>query len=262
MEPSRVSVLQQASYLQGILSSWVDSIGIRIIADNDFDRLSFEYKAATGRTIYPVFDPERSDVCKQTGFVVRGEDRAGRVVHTQAFRLWNLENSNLTQHFERHIRLYCAPDDPKMVPGNTVVSATNCSSVIGRAVYHGQLWLHQDWRGQEIAGMPLGREVLPRIGILLALLSMAPDYLFCMSAYPTAEKGLISSYGFYHSDLAALTFRDSENTVLWHETVSYLSAVEIGNEVRRTLDRCAMDETARPFLPVGQPKSPVLAAAE
>lgn len=261
MDLSRIHTLQHASYLQGLLSAWVESCGIRLFADTDFDRLAYEYKIGTGRDVYPVFDPQQSDICAQTGFVIRGEDTSGRVVHLQAFRLWDLQNSTLTKHFQRHIRLYCALDEKRISFANTVVSRTNCDWICGRVAYHGQIWLHKEWRGRAVVGMPLGREILPRIGIILAYLAMRPDYLFGLSSYPTAEKGMPSSYGFYHNDLAALAFRDKEENVLWHETVSYLSATEVGDEIRRTLDRCAMDKTARPFLPAALRTRPGLTAA-
>lgn len=213
------------------------SVGLRISVRSDFEEFVSNYRSLTGQETHPVFDPAASDVDGHTAFWICGEDGAGRVCHVQAVRLWDLGSGTLVEHLSRHVSLYCRRSDVEIDPNLTDVRGENCSALRGRVAYHGGLCLAGEYRKQLVRGVPLGREILPRLASILAYLALDPDYIFGMAPYPTAEKGLLASYGFYHADLAALAFRNAAGDLLWHETILWQSRAELREEFRRSFER-------------------------
>lgn len=236
--------IHHAALLYTDLVEMLEKHGISITIETDFQALATHYRQASGRSVYPVFDPEHTDVWESSGFWIKGVDAVGKTVLLQAVRQWDLGHTNLSAHFKRHIHLYCETGDVRIDPGKTEIRGI-CDDLRGRALYHGQIYLAKAWRGGELNGMTVGRHLLPRLATLMAVMTFDPDFIFGLAPDPTVERGLIASYGFYHNDLGALLFRGPMGNPLWHETVLWSSRKDIEIEIRKTAERLAINRAAR-----------------
>ncbi len=244
-----------AALLYARFSDALDRIGIKLEIRTDFDGLAHAYEEGVERPVFPVFDPELSDVGPHNGFWICGWHN-DEIVHVQAMRHWYLGDTTLTDHLARHVRLYCSPDSP-IAPSKTLIRGDNSNALSGHGIYHGQMWLHRAWRGQVVQNMPLGRELLPKMAFLIAILTGAPRFIFGMAPYPTAEKGILASYGYYHNDLAALTFRDAEGQAQWYETILWSTLSDIDAEIDRTIQRLDLADLHRQqVVTMTQPAAP------
>ena len=232
-----------AALLYARFSNALEAIGLTLEVRTDFDALARIYEEGSGRPVFPVFDPEQSDIGPANGFWICGR-HDGEIVHVQAMRHWMLGDTTLTDHLQQHIRLYCFPDAP-IVPSRTVVRHDNSDMLSGHGIYHGQMWLDQSLRGQTVENIPLGRELLPKMAFLIAILTGAPKFIFGMAPYPTAEKGILASYGYYHNDLAALTFCDKDGEPQWYETILWSTLSDVDAEIDRTIQRLDLADRHR-----------------
>jgi len=245
-----------AALLYADLTRRCAQTGLELEIRTDFSELADCYQKAVGRRVFPVFDPTTSDISRQNSFWIAGL-LDGEIVHTQALRFWDLADGSLAEHLIEHARLYCALGDNRIDPERTEVRSENLARLSGRICYHGQIWLDKRLRGQEVGGFPLGRELLPRIGILAAVLGGRPDAIFGLAPYPTAEKGILASYGMYHAELGALAFYDETDELQWHETVVWSAVPDQDQEIQRTIERSRLYTAAERKIRVEQMRQSV-----
>jgi len=257
MHISRPEQAALAGLLYADLVGLLASIGIHVSVETDFHALSDLTRDEADYTVWPIFDPERSDIGAECGFWLRFHS-GGRTVGAQAVRLWQLDTLTLGDHMRRHLRLYCAPNH-----GLDLESAEFNGrgwDLSGRLAYHGQLWLAPDFKGKRVADFPVGRMVLPRLAHALLMMSY-PDLsgVFGLCPDATTEKGIIASYGFPNQGMPALKLYNRDGSFAWYETLLTVDREELYLEFQRMRDRLFKDKVVRHPAPEGTGTRPSVA---
>lgn len=230
---NRYQRVADAALLYGFIERQLAERGIRSRIETDFDLFADTYAALAGKTVYPMFDPALSDIT--SGFWLIGE-KDGAPVHIQALRFWDLGAQSLADHVGRHARLYCDPTEIEIDPRSTIVRNAEAGGLYGTAFYQGQLWLDPSLRSIEIDGIPLGRGILPKLGMLVATMSHDIDFMYGIAADPAAQKGLVSSYGYYSISPGAVIFCNQAGDPLSHKGLFWSRASGLDELIRHFLD--------------------------
>jgi hypothetical protein len=121
--------------------------------------------------ITTTFRPHEGGASEHNGIVVMGRDHTGRVVTTQAVRLFDWRNSHLKTEAEA-LRLFYADPAPAPEAGEECfVKDPSASEISGMCAYIGGLWCHPDYRGR-------GRvRLITGIGRATALATWGFDHL-------------------------------------------------------------------------------------
>lgn len=196
----------------GLIESLVrqaEEQGIHIEMGNRFYQFARICRGLDRGQCMHVFDPARSDVDSTSAFWIVGRSPSGEVVHTQALRAWDLSGSSLRQHLLDHGNLY---GDPKLGldPERSQV-IRDAENYTGRAVYHGEVWIHRSYRGRRLA------EILPKLGLTLAWLIERPRFVWGMALGDVPRRGLCVQYGYTSAVPRAVTWRGSDGRILLHE---------------------------------------------
>ncbi|WP_141688467.1 hypothetical protein [Bradyrhizobium paxllaeri] len=177
-----VNPLQVSRFLQ-VYDQAATRKGVKLSIGFDFH----EYVSITGsiptkgRT-YPIFRPDRSPIESGEGYWLVGVDKNDEVVLVEAARLYDLSNSNLAEHLETLRFFYAEPSKHAHPDDRCICRAPNARQITGKVVYHGDIWVRTDFRGQ---GMPKIMTGIMR-GVSLAM--WAPDFTCGLAGRWSVEK--------------------------------------------------------------------------
>ncbi|WP_063799923.1 hypothetical protein [Bradyrhizobium valentinum] len=177
-----VNPLQVSRFLQ-VYDQAAIRKGVKLSIGFDFH----EYVSITGsiptkgRT-YPIFRPDRSPIKSGEGYWLVGVDKNDEVVLVEAARLYDLSNSNLAEHLETLRFFYAEPSKHAHPDDRCICRAPNARQITGKVVYHGDIWVRRDFRGQ---GMPKIMTGIMR-GVSLAM--WAPDFTCGLAGRWSVEK--------------------------------------------------------------------------
>lgn len=180
------------------ITNEVSAAGMRLEVGDDFAVYRKLRNAQEDRSpIYPMFDVACSYVDRSNAFWVCGFNTEGELVHTQAIRRLDLNNTSLAEHLYDHRHKYITPNstpDPDHTAFSRVAALEHIS---GSVCYHGEFWLKAGDGGHRNQGFTA---LLSRIVFEIALNIWSPDYIFGLVPMPLAFKGIPSRYGYTHSE--------------------------------------------------------------
>ncbi|MER9249966.1 hypothetical protein [Mesorhizobium sp. M0590] len=179
--------------------------GIRFRTGEDFDEYVDITKGIVGkRPTNPSFKPDCSNLGAGRGFWIVGECQSGKVAHVQALRVDYLANTNLAGHLESLKAFYADPKSHAGSGSSCVCFAPTAQNITRIVVYHGDLWLRDDFRGQ---GLP---STLAGIAFGLAWAKWSPDFIYALVPTWLIEKGIVDQYGYPNREAqgAALSLPD------------------------------------------------------
>lgn len=203
-------VLGAVRYSKGLLEQ-VEGEGISLDVSLDFEAMRDACLGLQGKSeSIPVFDPDRSEVGSDNAFWLVGA-AGGEIVHTQALRFFDLGRATLADHFERFAHFYCSRGLGICPQKSDVRSARLADRVTGRVCYHGEVWLHEAFRGRGLA------KVLPRLGVGLAHLQWQPDYFFGLALDPQVYRGATNRYGYFQGHPAGIRWADHDGVLVRDE---------------------------------------------
>ena len=168
----------------------------------------------------PPFDPEIHELNAQNAFWLVAKDRDGRVVHTQAMRVLNLQSTTLADHLRGSFRSFppVGPDiDLAASRYRAGLSAQKISVVV---CYHGELWMDDTvgaFRGRGLSA------VLGRFAFLTGLMRLSPDYIFGSVALPVIFKGLAERLGYMHTEPSCIRWRQNDSDRLLEGFMVWMS---------------------------------------
>lgn len=167
--------------------------GVSLSVSEDFRAFGELSRTLAGRgSLSPMFDPAYSALDEERAFWVVGRDRAGAVVHLQAFRLDWIESSLSETFADWLVPLYRSTgDDPRPAAGGLSPSPL-ANRIAGRVAYHGELWI----RPSAARGMIGLSDLLPRFGLIEAYLRWQPDWLYGFVSERKACRGLPIRWGY------------------------------------------------------------------
>lgn len=178
--------------------------GIHLQLHTDMTTLPDAYRevqpAGRALPIVPAYDPKFSDLSPENSFWISAHDATGRIVGTQAARLFDMEDTNLA-HELTSLRVLYADPAPRLDAGvRCIVDCSAAEALTGRVVYSGGIWYHSSVRGCGLSS------IIPRISRALAYSTWKTDYTFSIVETLLIEKGVHTSYGYpWHSPSIKLT---------------------------------------------------------
>ncbi|GAA0781598.1 hypothetical protein E1180_21140 [Roseibium denhamense] len=172
-----LDVTTAISYLQ----TKIGKTGLSLKESSDFTLFEKTVKATEDKYLMEDFSPRFFDLHGATAFWIGAYDERGDIVSVQAAKVEDLLDRSLADHWDQQQRRLFVDPNPQAKFGTD--HAHDAYFMRGRIVYHGNLWLRRDIRGQGLA------EPLTQLGFLVSLLKWSPDYLYGLMAAASAEKG-------------------------------------------------------------------------
>jgi len=179
----------------------VEFTGMRVEIGGDFAFYrKLRQQQADRNGPFPMFDAASSFVDESNAFWLLGFNEEDELVHTQAIRYLDLQQSSLANHLDVHRHKYVTPElTPD--PDNTYFSGIGAlNQISGRVCYHGEFWLKGGKGGHRAQGFTA---VLSRIAFEMAHSTWDPDYMFGLVPASLAMKGIPIRYGYSHCEPGA-----------------------------------------------------------
>lgn len=182
--------------------SILERIGIDLQVGSDFE----EYRTllAEGRPDHILgapFDPLRHDLNSVNAFWVIGRDASGKIMHTQALRLLDLNGVSVGTYLRKAFLEFPPSGLDLDLNRSRYKAGPGAKQIFGKVVYHGEVWMGGDpgqFRGSGISSL------LGRYAFLSAIQKWNPDYMIGFMPKPVANKGFVSRQGYMHVEPYAL----------------------------------------------------------
>ena len=236
----------------GAINEIADRNAIDIEVSSDFDAFRELRKTQTDRPpLSPVFDPAVSDLGSKNAFWIKGCNRQGEVVHTQAMRLNDLTGCSLADHlFQRRVA-YMPPGISVDIDRSDFGSAPASHFITGDVCYHGELWLKGGHNGLRGGGLT---SALPRLALGLALLEWSPDFVFGLVHPLAACKGLAAREGYMHLAPGGILWHQLDDVDVFEEWLVWMSREDIQHVMRFSPMRLyeKLEAKAKPNYAIGQ----------
>ena len=188
--------------------------------------------------VLPIFDQVHSDLSPENAFWISGHDDTGKVVATQAARLFDMTQSTVEREFVSLRPFFAAPEKHLAAGMRCLVDCPPANDITGRVIYSGCAVYHPKVRGCGIS------RILPRISRALAYSTWNSDYTISLVEPVLIEKKVHISYGYTrHSpsiNMRGTNRGDVDSELIWMPTSEMLedltnyTSETVGNEVRNT----------------------------
>ncbi len=183
----------------------IEKYGVELEIGSDFESFQETSFLEAGKGhVAPMFDPARSNILTEPGFWMKGRDRSGRLMHTQAVKLIDLSEETLEEHLERHLNDYRPSGEHVDAAKSKILLSPSVARICGKVCYHGEIWLRggeDGYRGSSLSA------ILPRMMITLALLEWSPGYIFGIVTAGNGCRGFSLRAGYNGVD---------QSSILWH----------------------------------------------
>jgi hypothetical protein len=170
----------------------VEDMGYCITISEDFHAFAEMRARCRGGKVAPFFDPAVNAGLDKRAFWVGAENSTGVPICLQAFRIDTAE-PNLADWAPGWIMGLYLRRGELLVPRAAAPPASSVTErVVGRMVYHGELWIDPKLRGNGLL------DILPRMGMLLAMIKWQPDAMWAIIGQTMATRGQITRLGYNH----------------------------------------------------------------
>lgn len=174
------------------------ALGFTFRTSTDFQELARERKRLREADVSPMFDCTVSRSLGDRAFWMGAYDRDGQTIGLQAFRV-DEADPNLAEWVLGWMMGLYARRREMIVPRAMLPPNHSLSHLIrGRVVYHGELWIEKHSKGC----FPL----LPRVGMLLALVKWQPEAIWALTGQSMATRGHMIRMGYGHLEQSFLTW--------------------------------------------------------
>ncbi|MTH96981.1 hypothetical protein [Roseibium sp. RKSG952] len=235
----------------------VEKHGLTVIQSHDFDRFAWECGRqdeilGTQGTLSEPFSQDFFDFTPENALWIGVYDRNGDCVSGHGCRMDRLGRLSLRDYWmKQQHRIYVAPyasQKPELgrdhAPGTEVIS--------GNCVYHGNMWLANDWKGTGVA-LPLCR-----IGQLVAHLKWDLDYIYCFIGRKLVSKGFAAHQGYAHIQPLGTHWLKAPSHIRADDYLCYNTPQDLDHLARDTIQSA---EAVLSYKPKTKPQT-VLEAAE
>jgi hypothetical protein len=216
-----------------LLQSRIEKAGLSLKESADFSLFEKTVRGTEDKYLMEDFSPRFFDLHGATAFWVAAVNSHGNVVSVQAAKVEDLKDRNLAEHWQQQQRRIFVDPDPQVRFGTE--HAHDAYFMRGRIVYHGNLWLRRDIRGQGLA------EPLTQLGFLLSLLKWTPDYLYGLMAAKSAEKGFGIRVGYRRFVPRGTHWEIAPGHIRPDDWLVYATRSDLHGLVKLILRTCAQD---------------------
>jgi hypothetical protein len=170
-------------------------LGYRAALQTDFAAFSaLRRKLRNGEAEAALFDVHASAITPKKGFWMSLANAEGRIVALQAFRADHAEPSLADWALGWILGVYLKRSElivPERIepPANSVAKRFS-----GTVVYHGELWLEREFRGQNLM------EPFARLGVLLSYIRWQPVAIWALNSEDMALQGKMTRMGYAHQE--------------------------------------------------------------
>lgn len=159
--------------------------GLEIRCSTKFKRLRKTVKKLPGKTLTQQFSLDFFDLHGGFAYWFGLYDQSGNCVCIIASRTENLGRRPLAEHWrDQQSRIY---PKPNRIGKNHAPLARKIS---GRVAYHGDFWVHPDWRGGENISL------IVSLCFFLTQLRNDPDWIYGLMGEERVKRGFLSMCGF------------------------------------------------------------------
>ena len=180
----------------------------------------------------PMFDPRYCSIGTDNGFWIKGVNENGEIVHLQAIRFNDLKQKSLSQHWMEHSMLYRPPGIQPDFKKTVFDRAPASHLITGKVCYHGELWMHKDFRGLHIASR------LANLAMLLARVRFNPDFIYCLISPEIVRTGLSVRHGYLHMHPHGIQWHVQSETEIHEEYLIWMTAEELDQLMLRSSVVC------------------------
>lgn len=178
-----------------VVDSMLIKRGFTASLDTDFAAFShLRRKLRSGESVSPVFDPQVSAITSRKAFWMSLTDPDGEVVALQAFRADHAEPSLADWALGWMIGIYLKRSElivPQVIEPPSDSIAYKLS---GTVVYHGELWLKREIRGEQVL------EPFARLGMLSSYIRWRPKAIWALSSGKVAYYANTSRWGYAYQE--------------------------------------------------------------
>lgn len=242
------------SLLLAHLHDQVARKGVRLTYSQNFEAFAELNRDLEERPpLTPMFDPAFGHISSENGFWLKGENDRGEVVHLQALRLDNFSRPLDDVMANWLVPLYRkAGDKPEPADRGLVLSPV-ARQIHGRTAYHGELWIKAGIGRGALSGLS---DTLPRIGLVLAHMKWAPDWIYGFVTKRKVFSGLTARWGYPHAQPNGLCWKQPPRDEPEVEWIVAATQADIANMIEAQL-RETMLVTQVTALPLDELAAPV-----
>ncbi|QKC79264.1 hypothetical protein EB233_30560 [Mesorhizobium erdmanii] len=175
----------------------------------------------------PSFRPDCSRLEAGRAFWIVGEDQSGEVAHVQALRVDDLTTTNLARHLESLKAFYANPRSHAGSGSLCICRAPTAQNITGSVVYHGDIWLREDFRRQ---GLP---RIFAGIAFGLAWVKWSPDFIYALVHTWSIQKGVAGQYGYLHREAHAAILSLPDRGIEEDDWLIWLTRRELSRIIKR-----------------------------
>lgn len=221
---SIVNQLQVSRFLQ-VYDAAAAQKGIRLSIGFDFHQyVSITRALPTKKPTYPIFRPDRSPIKSGEGYWMIGFDKNNEAVLVEAARLYDLSSTNFAEHLESLKFFFADPTKHAHPQDRCICLAPSARKITGKVVYHGDVWVRTDFRGQGIAKIMTG---IVR-GVSFAM--WAPDFVCGLAPSWSLNKGI---YLTAHHEAGGSVLQLVEEDIVDDDYLMWETGEELRNRVNR-----------------------------
>lgn len=206
--------------------------GIRLSIGFDFNEyVSITEATPTKGKTYPIFRPDRSPIKEGEGYWLVGIDTNNEVALVEAARLYDLSQTNLAEHLQSLKFFYADPAKHAHPQDRCICEAPSARRITGKVVFHGDIWVRTDFRGQGMTKIMAG---IMR-GVSLAM--WAPDFTCGLAGRWSVDKRV---YDAAHSEPSGSVLRLVAEDIVDDDWLFWTT----GEELRSWIDGHDRDASA------------------
>ena len=176
--------------------------GFKSSLDKDFAAFSaIRRKLRSGKPESAVFDPLASAITPNKAFWMSLADAQGQLVALQAFRADHAEPTLADWALGWMLGVYLKRSE-LVVPQSIMPPANSVAhKVSGTVVYHGELWLNREVRGDQIL------EPFARLGMLLSYIRWRPKAIWALTDSKMAHYANMPRWGYAHQERGFMSWQ-------------------------------------------------------
>ncbi|UWR22915.1 hypothetical protein [Sulfitobacter sp. S190] len=147
------------------------------------------------------FDPDLHEMTAQNALWIVGRNAEGRIVHTQALRMLDMNGLSVGEYFTHRFREFPPSGVDLDLERSRFRAGPGAKRMYGRVAYHGEFWIAPEEGGLRGQGVSC---VLGRYGFFEAIQHWDPDHIIAFMVKAIAFKGLAERTGWMHTQPGAL----------------------------------------------------------
>ena len=152
----------------------------------------------------PCLDARYARLDDTNSYCLLGRDDAGRIVATQAGRIYDLGKRSLQHVIDDFSLIYEPARKPLPLEPWYSLTAPSACKLTGTLIYSGALWVAPEFRGHRLAA------VLPRISRAYALGHWNTDVTFTFIRDPSPTHPLFTMYGYRCLEPGLIIYNDGK----------------------------------------------------